>query len=195
MLSVFETLSQSDNTIRYIPKNEFSDTMKVYCNPFCDTIFSTRVYNIDSSFSDSQLLCSAKDEDCSLSFKIDKNKDWNIGINNNWVKFYFDSLTDCRDVSSNDSIFTIVFDDVRFYNQNKIFCFYIRYNFVTVSEVSRLWFNPLFGIIALESSRFVYIRQDFIPDFYNYSSKQTSPPPSDNHYPSKPKYPNTPPTR
>lgn len=160
----FNLLGQTEN-FKYISKNAdlISDNLSS-----ADSTYTFRSNRIESKegFIDTNLLCASSSSACSIIFKIDKDNNWWVKFNDRWSLFFNSKNAQLQMVlvSKKSQTFIVpIFNKHLTAKDIPLACFVIRsHSSVYETDNNNLfWFHPRFGIVAVESAGFYYVRNDF----------------------------------
>lgn len=120
-----------------------------------------RINKIDSSFYDSHIWCNSDSIDCDASFKKDSLNNWFIYLANKWILFYENKEKNIQHIVGNKCGFDVIPFKEKTIKNVVMYGFYYKDNCKLGGEVDNIyWFNPNFGIIAIENPSIRLVRSD-----------------------------------
>jgi len=176
-LSCNSSVDNSKHLYKFILKDSnFIDTNFII-RGFIDPEFTMqRTILQDSSYKDSSLICYDGIQDCVIRYKKESNGDWVILLNGKWNIFFDNKSKHLQKITIvNDTTFIFpitekITEDDKVIPYNKrvldkntvIYPFRIKNIHLHEPEYNSVyWFEPTFGIIAIESPPDYIVREDF----------------------------------
>jgi hypothetical protein len=146
-------------------------TYKVRSNNLIDTqatvierkneFHSSRCFLLkETQLIDSHILCSSDSSICSIIFRKDTQNNWFIFINKKWVKFYNSRGAKINPIEKKN-FYILPTNRQKLIGTKKIYEFIIKTESRQGGESVTYWFDPNFGIIAIEGSSFALVREDW----------------------------------
>ena len=157
------SFSQKKIEFIYFPRDEnFLDTFNITHFDKKFTFKSERIFFENGTFSDSKILCVKDSVLCGFIFKKDLENNWYLKSNTDWKLFYNSKKARISKVKIVEKKFMINPIDLIKINNEIIYSFQLLpLNNIKVGESNKFWFSPYYGIIGIQTSNSLLIRNDF----------------------------------
>jgi hypothetical protein len=163
MLTVTSDIcAQQAATFQYNPRDK--TLLKSVPAPFIDAIIrSKRIFMKDSVIRDTDLLCKAQSDTCSIDFRLDKYGNWYAEMNGE-SQLFFDAKSQKLQTIKTGFEDRFMVPIKRQFNAGSfvLLGFILKYvDSENAWDGNVYWFHEDFGIVVLESQGGYYVRNDF----------------------------------